>query len=32
MPARRYGHEHAAVDLQKEAVYGLTEIARDQVG
>lgn len=27
----RYGHEHAALELQKEAVYGLTEIYRDQV-
>jgi N-acetyl-gamma-glutamyl-phosphate reductase len=26
-----YGHEHRAVDLQKDAVYGLTEINRDQV-
>ncbi len=26
-----YGHAHQAVDLQKEAVYGLTEIARDRV-
>lgn len=29
--AEWYGHEHAAVDLQKEAVYGLTELFRDQV-
>ncbi|KAG2495300.1 hypothetical protein HYH03_006572 [Edaphochlamys debaryana] len=29
--AEWYGHEHAALDLQKEAVYGLTEIYRDQV-
>ena len=27
----RYGHEHAAPDLQKEAVYGLTELFRDKV-
>ncbi len=27
----RYGHEHAAVDLQQEAVYGLTEVYRDAV-
>lgn len=27
----RYGGEHAAVDLQKEAVYGLTELFREQV-
>lgn len=27
-----YGHEHRAPALQAEAVYGLTEIARDQVG
>ncbi|MEW5313060.1 MAG: hypothetical protein WDW38_004654 [Sanguina aurantia] len=26
-----YGGEHAAVDLQKEAVYGLTELFREQV-
>ncbi|HEV8389777.1 MAG TPA: N-acetyl-gamma-glutamyl-phosphate reductase [Dongiaceae bacterium] len=26
-----YGHEHHAPDLQKEAVYGLTEINRDAV-
>lgn len=26
-----YGHAHQAVELQKEAVYGLTEIARKQV-
>lgn len=31
LPVCRYGHEHAAVELQKEAVYGLTEIYRDQV-
>lgn len=29
--AQWYGHAHQAVDLQKEAVYGLTEIVRDQV-
>jgi N-acetyl-gamma-glutamyl-phosphate reductase len=29
--ARWYGHEHHAPDLQKEAVYGLTEVYRDQV-
>lgn len=29
--AEWYGHEHAAVDLQKEAVYGLTEIYREEV-
>ena len=27
----RYGGEHLAPDLQKEAVYGLTEIYREQV-
>lgn len=27
----RYGHEHAAVELQKEAVYGLTELHREEV-
>src|SRR3984957_5611464 len=26
-----YGHEHAAPELQKEAVYGLVEIYRDQI-
>ena len=26
-----YGHKHAALAAQKEAVYGLTELARDQV-
>lgn len=26
-----YGHEHRATALQREAVYGLTEIARDRV-
>jgi N-acetyl-gamma-glutamyl-phosphate reductase len=29
--AKWYGHAHQAVELQKEAVYGLTELARDQV-
>jgi N-acetyl-gamma-glutamyl-phosphate reductase len=29
--ARWYGHEHHAPELQKEAVYGLTEIYRDEV-
>src|SRR5262249_7058314 len=29
--ARWYGHPHAAPDLQKEAVYGLTEIYRDKI-
>jgi N-acetyl-gamma-glutamyl-phosphate reductase len=29
--ARWYGHEHQAPDLQKDAVYGLTEFAREQV-
>ncbi|GLC37433.1 hypothetical protein PLESTB_001586500 [Pleodorina starrii] len=29
--AQWYGHEHAAVELQKEAVYGLTEVYREQV-
>src|ERR1700730_17786254 len=29
--ARWYGHEHAAPELQKEAVYGLTEIYRDRI-
>ncbi len=29
--AKWYGHEHHALDLQAEAVYGLTEAARDQV-
>jgi N-acetyl-gamma-glutamyl-phosphate reductase len=28
---RWYGHPHAAVELQKQAVYGLTEIYRDKV-
>ncbi|GLI59561.1 hypothetical protein VaNZ11_001467 [Volvox africanus] len=31
MYAQWYGHEHAAVELQKEAVYGLTEVYREQV-
>jgi N-acetyl-gamma-glutamyl-phosphate reductase len=29
--ARWYGHEHHAPELQKQAVYGLVEIYRDQV-
>lgn len=29
--AKWYGHAHQAVDLQKEAVYGLTEHARAQI-
>jgi N-acetyl-gamma-glutamyl-phosphate reductase len=29
--AKWYGHAHAAPELQKEAVYGLTEIYRDQI-
>src|SRR5215472_13813247 len=29
--ARWYGHAHAAPELQKEAVYGLTEIYRDRI-
>jgi N-acetyl-gamma-glutamyl-phosphate reductase len=29
--AEWYGHEHRAPELQREAVYGLTEIAREQV-
>ncbi|MBI3446145.1 MAG: N-acetyl-gamma-glutamyl-phosphate reductase [Magnetospirillum sp.] len=29
--AQWYGHEHRAPDLQKQAVYGLTELARDAV-
>jgi N-acetyl-gamma-glutamyl-phosphate reductase len=28
---RWYGHEHLAPELQKEAVYGLTEIHRDRI-
>jgi N-acetyl-gamma-glutamyl-phosphate reductase len=27
----RYGGEHAAPELQKQAVYGLTELYRDQI-
>lgn len=27
----RYGGEHAAPELQKEAVYGLTELYRDKI-
>ncbi|MGB6536725.1 MAG: N-acetyl-gamma-glutamyl-phosphate reductase [Xanthobacteraceae bacterium] len=29
--ARWYGHAHFAPDLQKEAVYGLTEVYRDKI-
>src|SRR5271167_4867381 len=29
--ARWYGHAHAAPELQKDAVYGLTEIYRDKI-
>jgi len=29
--AKWYGHAHRAVDLQKEAVYAITELAREQV-
>jgi len=29
--ARWYGHEHAAADLQREAVYGLTEVYRQKI-
>ena len=29
--AKHYGHEHRAPQLQKDAVYGLTEFARDRV-
>lgn len=29
--AEWYGHEHRAVDLQEEAVYGLTEYYRDRI-
>jgi N-acetyl-gamma-glutamyl-phosphate reductase len=29
--AEWYGHEHRAPDLQREAVYGLTEIERDRI-
>jgi N-acetyl-gamma-glutamyl-phosphate reductase len=28
---RWYGHPHAAVELQKEAVYGLTEVYREKI-
>jgi N-acetyl-gamma-glutamylphosphate reductase len=28
---KRYGGEHAAPELQAEAVYGLTELHRDEV-
>ena len=31
MYAEWYGGEHSAPELQKEAVYGLTELARDEV-
>ena len=30
-PTHRYGHEHKAVELQKDAVYGLTELNREAV-
>ena len=30
--AEWYGHEHRAVELQREAVYGLTEWARKEIG
>src|SRR5260370_4128026 len=30
--ARWYGHEHHAPELQKEAVYGLVEVYRDEIG
>jgi N-acetyl-gamma-glutamyl-phosphate reductase len=30
--ARWYGHEHQAPELQKQAVYGLTELKREVVG
>ena len=30
-PPNRYGHEHAAPELQKQAVYGLTELARPAI-
>lgn len=30
--AKVYGHEHHSPELQKEAVYGLTEIARHAIG
>jgi N-acetyl-gamma-glutamyl-phosphate reductase len=29
--AQWYGHEHRALELQSEAVYGLTELYRDQI-
>jgi len=29
--ARWYGHEHLAPDLQRDAVYGLTEVHRDRI-
>src|SRR5713226_3817035 len=29
--ARWYGHEHHAPDLQRQAIYGLTEIYRDEI-
>ena len=29
--AKWYGHPHQAVDLQKEAIYGLTELVRDEL-
>ena len=29
--AKWYGHEHHAPDLQRQAVYGLSEFARDQI-
>eukprot|EP00850_Spirogloea_muscicola_P016285 SM000131S26715 [mRNA] locus=s131:120573:124317:- [translate_table: standard] len=29
--AEWYGHDHRAADLQKEAVYGLTEVYRDDI-
>ncbi len=29
--AQWYGHEHRAPELQKEAVYGLTELRRDEI-
>jgi len=29
--AKWYGHAHRAVDLQREAVYGLTEVARNAI-
>jgi len=31
MYAKWYGHEHHAPDMQKEAVYGMTELKRDAV-